>query len=520
MAAALAVAASIGEPVSSTTEAAPAASADEIIVRMQPGASADRLRGELATRGLTLAGASAHECRLGRHERPRPGRGDPLTRRRGDGRRCDPELHSSRVEVPNDPYVGSSRPYLDAIRLTQAWDLSHGASDVTIAVVDTGVSPVADLADRLLPGHNFVQDDDVSFDSEPAPDPGDTRDTSAVGHGTLVAGIAAAITNNGVGIAGVAWDARVLPVKVLNYYGAGDDFLIGKGIVWAADNGADIINLSLGGAAERGGLCESVKYATSKGALVVAAAGNGEDRAAMYPAACPGAFAVTATDANGDFTYFSNYGRWVDLAAPGVQIISTRNDGGYIAEDGTSFAAPIVSGVAALVQCAASRLGPRPDRDEARGDGAGPRPRRQGRLLRTRTARCLRCAWWACASACHARSRRARAERRRRRRDSSPHLDARNDRSRRRRRLVRGAGSRTGLACVPGRWVRLQLQRHAQLRSRSGDLRRHLRLLTTKDASRYGEGERVSARVRQAGRSSSASPITRARRAREATRWQ
>ena len=153
------------------------------------------------------------------------------------------------LDVPDDPYVGSARPYLDAIRLTQAWDLSHGAGDVTIAVVDTGVSPVADLADRLLPGHNFVQDDDATFEAEPAPDVNDTRDTSAVGHGTLVAGIAAAMTNNGVGIAGVAWDAHVLPVKVLNYYGAGDDFLIGKGIVWAADHGADIINLSLGGAA-------------------------------------------------------------------------------------------------------------------------------------------------------------------------------------------------------------------------------------------------------------------------------
>ena len=225
-------------------------------------------------------------------------------------------------------------------------------------MVDTGVSPVADLADRLLPGHNFVQDDDATFDSEPAPDPGDTRDTSAVGHGTLVAGIAAAMTNNGVGIAGVAWDAHVLPVKVLNYYGNGDDFLIGKGIVWAADHGADIINLSLGGAAESGGLCDSVEYATSKGALVVAAAGNGEDREAMYPAACPGAVAVTATDANGDFTYFSNYGRWVDLAAPGVQITSTRNDGGYMTEDGTSFAAPIVSGVAALVRTQHPDWGP------------------------------------------------------------------------------------------------------------------------------------------------------------------
>ena len=135
------------------------------------------------------------------------------------------------------------------------------------------------------------------------------------------------MTNNGVGIGGVAWDAHVLPVKVLNYYGNGDDFLIGKGIVWAADHGADIINLSLGGAAESGGLCDAVDYATSKGALVVAAAGNGEARAAMYPAACPGAVAVTATDANGDFTYFSNYGRWVDLAASASNYLHSTTAG-------------------------------------------------------------------------------------------------------------------------------------------------------------------------------------------------
>ena len=350
MTAVLAIAAPGRRPQPSKTHATPTAASDEIIVRMEPGASVFRLRRELAMRGLTFHGRIPHSNVVSVATN---GRTPAAAIRSLDDAAtvvdASPNYVRRALEVPDDPYVGSAKPYFDAIRLTQAWDLSHGAGDVVIAVVDTGVSPVADLADRLLPGHNFVQDDDATFDSEPAPDPGDTRDTSAVGHGTLVAGIAAAMTNNGVGIAGVAWDAHVLPVKVLNYYGNGDDFLIGKGIVWAADHGADIINLSLGGASESGGLCDAVEYATSKGALVVAAAGNGEDRAAMYPAACPGAVAVTATDANGDFTYFSNYGRWVDLAAPGVQITSTRNDGGYLAEDGTSFAAPIVSGVAALV---------------------------------------------------------------------------------------------------------------------------------------------------------------------------
>jgi subtilisin family serine protease len=172
---------------------------------MEPGASVSRLRRELAMRGLTFRGRIPHSNVVSVATNGR----DPVAAIRllDDAVTvvdATPNYVRRAFEVPDDPYVGSARPYFDAIRLTQAWDLSHGAGDVVIAVVDTGVSPVADLADRLLPGHNFVQDDDATFDSEPAPDPGDTRDTSAVGHGTLVAGIAAAMTNNGVGIAGVA----------------------------------------------------------------------------------------------------------------------------------------------------------------------------------------------------------------------------------------------------------------------------------------------------------------------------
>jgi len=166
----------------------------------------------------------------------------------------------------------------------------------------------------------------------------------------LVAGIAAATTNNAVGIAGVAWDASVLPVKVLNSHGVGDDFQVAAGIVWAVDHGASIVNLSLGGPAESAGLCDAVDYASSMRVLVVVAAGNGHTGEPQYPAACPGAVAVSATDTNGDFASFSNYGPWVSLAAPGIQITSTRSNELYGAESGTSLAAPIVTGVAALLR--------------------------------------------------------------------------------------------------------------------------------------------------------------------------
>jgi subtilisin family serine protease len=128
-------------------------------------------------------------------------------------------------------------------------------------------------------------------------------------------------------IAGVAWNASVLPVKVLNNLGGGTDFQIASGIVWAVDRGADIVNLSLGAPTLGPALCSAVDYATSKGALVIAAAGNSRTSEPFYPAACPGVLAVSATDGDGDFASFSNYGPWVALAAPGIGVMSTQNDG-------------------------------------------------------------------------------------------------------------------------------------------------------------------------------------------------
>ena len=133
-------------------------------------------------------------------------------------------------------------------------------------------------------------------------------------------------------------------------HGAGTDLQIAAGIVWAVDHGASIVNLSLRGFSPGTALCDTVSYATSKGALVVAAAGNDGTGAPIYPAACPGVVAVSATDTNGDFASFSSYGPGVSIAAPGIQITSTRSDNGFGSERGTSLAAPIVAGVAALLR--------------------------------------------------------------------------------------------------------------------------------------------------------------------------
>ncbi|MFL5931741.1 MAG: S8 family serine peptidase [Gaiellaceae bacterium] len=244
------------------------------------------------------------------------------------------------LATPNDARFGSDQQYLLPLRLQQAWDVSRGSTAVKIAILDTGVDlDHPDLAPHIVPGYDFENNDADPQDDE--------------GHGTMVAGIAAAVTDNGIGIAGAAWNASILPVKVLDATGSGSDFRIANGITWAADNGAQVINMSLGGPGSSQTLYDAIEYARKKGAVVVAAAGN--DGAPLL--SVPGAYAdaaVGATDASGDAAWFSTSGYWVDLSAPGIDITSTALAPGpveaYAKGAGTSFASPIVAGVAALVR--------------------------------------------------------------------------------------------------------------------------------------------------------------------------
>jgi hypothetical protein len=198
----------------------------------------------------------------------------------------------------------------------------------------------------LLPGRSFLN-------STETPD-GDDINTS--GHGSHVAGIIAAAANNGIGGSGVAPHAKILPIRVLNQAGEGTTSPVASGVRFAADNGAKVINLSLGGISESSILTEAIQYATEKGALVVAAAGNGgPNDAPKWPAALDLTIAVTAVDPANNPPIFDQRGDYIDIAAPGTNIVSTAK-GDYFVENGTSMAAGFVAGAAALLFAAEPRV--------------------------------------------------------------------------------------------------------------------------------------------------------------------
>ncbi|MHB1651306.1 MAG: S8 family serine peptidase [Desulfitobacteriaceae bacterium] len=234
---------------------------------------------------------------------------------------------------------------LNAANVTQAWATGANGSGITIAVVDTGIDMNhPDLKDNLVPGYNPILNTANSLDLQ-----------DHNGHGTHVAGIAAAELN-GIGIVGVAYKAKIMPIKAMDKDGEGADDDIATGVRWAADHGANIINLSLGSDSQEDVLQSAIQYAQTKGCLVVAAAGNyasGSNPGVAYPAADNGVLAVTAVDENDLLADFSDTGPQVALAAPGVDIISdfwqNRLGSGYMTLSGTSMASPFVAGVAALV---------------------------------------------------------------------------------------------------------------------------------------------------------------------------
>lgn len=239
--------------------------------------------------------------------------------------------------IPNDTYYQSTQWAPPKIEAPAAWDQMCDTSNIVIAIVDTGVDlDHPDLDGKIVDGWNFIDDNEGVQDDH--------------GHGTHVAGIAAAETNNGIGVAGIGWDAGLMPVKVLNGEGTGSTSDVAAGIGWACDHGASIINMSLGGSTGSPSLEEAVQQAYDDGCLMTAAAGNdGEQNGVDYPAAYPETIAVAATDQDDHQAYFSDSGPEVDVAAPGVDIYSTVWSDTYDLNSGTSMAAPHVAGLAALV---------------------------------------------------------------------------------------------------------------------------------------------------------------------------
>jgi subtilisin family serine protease len=216
----------------------------------------------------------------------------------------------------------------------KAWDVTQGSSKIVVAVIDTGVDANhPDLRGALVPGWDFIGND---------ADPSDDH-----GHGTAVAGVVAARSNNHVGGAGICWRCLVMPIKALDSKGNGDDTLIAAGIVWAADHGARVINLSLGGPGASVELANALAYASAKGVIVVAAAGNAGGTAQFFPAADPHAISVAATTVADQRYSWSNFGSWVRLAAPGCNVAPILGNG-YGTFCGTSSATPVVAGLVAL----------------------------------------------------------------------------------------------------------------------------------------------------------------------------
>jgi serine protease len=258
----------------------------------------------------------------------------------------DTKTASSSLGEPNDPMY-SKQWHLHNIGVVGAWKQTKG-SGITVAVIDTGITRVRDLAEtKFVKGYDFVSDREEVKDDN--------------GHGTHVAGTIAQATNNYYGVAGIAYEASLMPLKVLNEYGGGTVADIAAAIKFAADNGANVINMSLGGGGESRLMKEAIEYAHAKGVVIVAAAGNESQNSAAYPARYPHVIGVSALGPDGEKAPYSNFGAGVDISAPGGSdagkvlqqtIDPETGDAVFLGLQGTSMAAPHVAGVAALIQAA------------------------------------------------------------------------------------------------------------------------------------------------------------------------
>ncbi len=240
--------------------------------------------------------------------------------------------------VPNDTYW-SKQWNMRKIEAPTAWSVVTGTPQIVVGIIDSGIDDLhPEFQGRILPGYDYVNHDNDPYDD--------------FWHGTHVAGILAAMGNNGIGVAGVAWGVRIRAYKVLDETGEGSYFNLASAIYGAIDDGVRVLNISLGGNEDSDIVREAVRKAHDAGILLVAAVGNDDRRGVYYPAAFPEVLAVAATGADDDRAPYSDYGDEVDLAAPGgdgTPIISTVPNGLYSGAVGTSMATPHVSGAAALL---------------------------------------------------------------------------------------------------------------------------------------------------------------------------
>lgn len=261
-------------------------------------------------------------------------------------RSVEPNGLVAAARVPNDPSYSQQAYWYGAMNLPASWEMTSGRADIIIAVIDTGLRYNHPDTGNLVSGWDFVGGDNDPWD------PGKPGQ-SISSHGTHVAGTIGAMTNNSIGVAGVNWNARIMPVRVLDTTGRGSWADVASGIRWAANAGADVINLSLGGDEGSTVLRDAVSYAAGRGTIIVAATGNDGFSSVMYPAAYPEVIAVGAAEKPNRVADFSNGGTGLDLIAPGVSVYSTNYSAstghGYAYAQGTSMASPHVAGLVGLM---------------------------------------------------------------------------------------------------------------------------------------------------------------------------
>ncbi|MBU9711310.1 S8 family peptidase [Evansella tamaricis] len=252
----------------------------------------------------------------------------------GGARRVSPYR---RNPTPNDEFYDPYQWNFSQIHAEQGWQITTGQDQIPIAIVDSGIDPDHfDLAEKILDGYNAFEDNRAYEDDH--------------GHGTHVAGVAGAITNNLDGVAGISWNNPLLAVKVLDHNAEGNSFTIAKGIAWAVDHGAKVINLSLGDSHHSDIMYEAIRYAYENDVVLIAASGNDNIDTPMYPAAYEEVLAVAAVDPHRERAFFSNYGNHIDVSAPGEHIASTFPGNQYVMMSGTSMASPHVAGMAGLIR--------------------------------------------------------------------------------------------------------------------------------------------------------------------------
>ncbi|WP_429885150.1 S8 family serine peptidase [Geoalkalibacter halelectricus] len=308
----------------------------ELLVRQKAGAPAAGVRAALQAQGVgeieEIAGIKVKRIRVPEHAMDRV---RTALARNPNFEFVEPNFIAQGTLVPNDTSY-ASQWYLPRINAPEGWRLTTGSADIPIAIIDSGVDPShADLGAKLLPGYNWLDHNT------------DTRDVQ--GHGTAVAGAAAAITDNGRGIAGVAWENPIMPLVVLNSSNSASYSNIASAIIHAVDQGVRVINVSIAGTSYSHTLQNAINYAWNRGALVFCAAANSNSDDPFYPAALNNAIAVAATDQNDRKASYSNYGDWITIAAPGSSIYTTLRGGGYGSRSGTSMASPVAAGLGALI---------------------------------------------------------------------------------------------------------------------------------------------------------------------------